>query len=244
MSSPGREGGQSWEGMLMRILSMLLLAALMATKVQAGEITGKVTLQAQTTKTPPGRRNVDDVYTSAELEVARKGGNGGTGVTQEVANVVVFLEGKGLPATPRGATMDQQSKIFRPHVLPIVSGSKVEFPNGDPIFHHVYSTAPSFEFPRYRKGNPQSKTFSIQGGKVPTVIELFCGIHSQMNAFVVVLPNRCFDTADETGTFSIPGVPPGTYTLKAWHPRTTPRLFTLGEITVGEGKLVKDIVLK
>lgn len=216
----------------------------MTTQVQAGEITGKVTLQAQTARTPPGRRNVDDVYTSAELEVARKGGNGGTGVTQEVANVVVFLEGKGLPATPRGATMNQQSKIFRPHVLPIVSGSKVEFPNSDPIFHHVYSTAPSFEFPRYRKGNPQSKTFSIQAGKVPTVIELFCGIHSQMNAFVVVLPNRCFATVDESGQYAIANVPPGTYTLKAWHPRTTPRLFTLGEVTVGEGKQVKDIVLK
>ncbi len=228
----------------MRIFSMLLLAALMTTQVQAGEITGKVTLQAQTAKTPPGRRNVDDVYTSAELEVARKGGNGSTGVTQEVANVVVFLEGKGLPATPKGATMNQQSKIFRPHVLPIVSGSKVEFPNSDPIFHHVYSTVPSFEFPRYRKGNPQTKTFSIQAGKVPTVIELFCGIHSQMNAFVVVLPNRCFATVDESGQYTIGDIPPGTYTLRAWHPRTTPRLFTLGEVTVGEGKQVKDIVLK
>ncbi len=228
----------------MRILSILLLGALVATQALAGEITGKVTLQAQTSKTPPGRRNVDDVYTSAELEVARKGGNGGTGVTQEVANVVVFLEGPGLPGKPRLASMDQKNKIFRPHVLPVVSGSKVEFPNSDKIFHHVYSTAPSFEFPRYRSGNTQSKTFSIKGGQVPTVIELFCGIHSQMNAFVVVLPNQCFATVSESGDYSIKNVPPGKYTLKAWHPRTEPKLFNLGTIEVGNERTVKDIVLK
>lgn len=226
----------------MRNLSILLLAAVLAAQVQAGEVTGTVTLQSATKKTPAARKDVRAVY--PDLDQLRSKGLGGTGVTQEVANVVVFLEGKGLPTAPRKAVMSQENKIFKPHVLPIVSGSTVEFPNDDPFFHHIFSPAPDFEFSHYRKPEVKRMQFSIQKGNVPTVIELLCGIHTQMNAFVVVLPNGCFSTTDHSGKYAIKNVPPGTYTMKAWHPRTQPRLFELGEVSVRGGELVKDIVLK
>lgn len=212
----------------------------------AGEVTGKVTFEVNTSVPQAARRNVDSGYSSAELAEARRDGNGGTGYNQEVENVVVFLEGSGLPTTPptRPATMDQKGKVFRPHVLPVVSKTKVEFPNNDRVFHHVYSNLPSFEFPRYRSGGDvKVKTFSLRQGEVPTVVELFCGIHSQMNAFIVVLPNACFSRTLD-GKYSIKNVPPGTYTLKAWHPRAEPRLITVGKVEVGADKKVVDVVWK
>ncbi|HEU6448055.1 MAG TPA: carboxypeptidase regulatory-like domain-containing protein [Verrucomicrobiae bacterium] len=126
-----------------------------------------------------------------------------------------------LPATNvmEVATMKvaQKSAIFSPHVLPIVAGTTVEWPNYDDIYHNVFSMsdAKSFDLGLY-KGNPTNKwvTFNHVGR-----VDVFCSIHANMHCIVLVLPNPYFASTDASGHYAITNVPPGKYKLKAWHER-------------------------
>ena len=79
----------------------------------AGEVTGQVTFEVNTAVPRAARRNVDSGYSSAELTEARRDGNGGTGYSQEVENVVVFLEGSGLPTTPPSRPARSRLTIYK-----------------------------------------------------------------------------------------------------------------------------------
>lgn len=226
----------------MRLLCLFLMLILPA---WAGEVTGQVTFKQETGQPHRSKGKPLSGYNEAERRAAERDRTGGAPYLSEVDNVVVFLEGPGLPTKPLSpvARMGQKGKVFTPHVLPVVTGSTVEFPNDDtPLLHHIYSNDTDLDTPRYRGPKVEKRVFSLKSGQVPTVYELFCGIHALMNAYVVVLPNRCFSPT-RSGKYQIQGVPAGTYTLKAWHPRAKPsKLLTLGKVAVGEGKTVKDIV--
>lgn len=142
----------------------------------------------------------------------------------EYRNVVIYLRSEA-PFAPAGETgarelnMAQQGETFIPHVLPIQVGSTVEFPNLDPIFHNVFSlSAPrTFDLGRYPQGESKSVTFD-QAGLVP----VFCHIHSDMSAVILVLDNPYFTVPEPDGRYLIGDVPPGSYTLVAWHERSKP----------------------
>jgi plastocyanin len=111
----------------------------------------------------------------------------------------------------------QRSATFSPHVLPVVVGTTVEWPNDDNIYHNVFSMsdAKQFDLGLY-KGNPPEKRVTFdKAGRV----DVFCSIHENMHCVVLVLQNPYFASTDENGNYKIPNVPPGTYTLKAWHER-------------------------
>ncbi len=141
----------------------------------------------------------------------------------EFQNIVVYLRSSELsmPATGDGpvAKIEQRGETFIPHVLPIVKGSTVSFPNEDPIFHNVFSLsgAKSFDLGRYPKGDTRSVTFEKSG-----IVPVFCHLHSDMSAIIVVLDNPFFAVPDQAGQYRIEGVPPGRYTLVAWHERSEP----------------------
>ncbi len=141
----------------------------------------------------------------------------------ERRNVVIYLKstpsitaarsgGKALQITQTGET-------FVPHVLPIVQGTTVDFPNQDPIFHNVFSLsdAKSFDLGRYPKGESKSVIFDQTG-----IIPVFCHLHSNMSAIVLVLDNTFFTVPDAAGRYRIEDIPAGTYTLVGWHERSEP----------------------
>jgi plastocyanin len=134
----------------------------------------------------------------------------------EESSVVVWVVNPPNKGKAPTAVMRQRDKMFVPYVLPVVAGTKVEFPNDDSIYHGVYSEsgARPFELPQYANGESRSVTFDKPG-----VVELFCHIHAHMNAFIVVLESGYFDMPNENHRFSIAGLPPGSYKVKAWHPR-------------------------
>ena len=135
-----------------------------------------------------------------------------------VAEAVVFVNAPA-PSTvsaPPRADMNQIGKTFVPAVLPIVAGTRVYFPNSDQIQHHVYSFSrtKSFELPLYRGEEAPPVLFDKPG-----VVKLGCNIHDWMSAIILVLPSPHFAMTDADGRYSIRDLPPGDYSLVAWHER-------------------------
>jgi plastocyanin len=130
----------------------------------------------------------------------------------------------------RRARMDQRNERFVPHVLAIVAGTYVDFPNGDNTYHNVFSLSKTKEFNLGRYATGKSKAVRLER---PGIVRVFCEIHSHMNAFILVFAHRYFAVTDEEGRYRIENVPPGTYIVEVWNetirgeaPRKT--------ITIGE----------
>ena len=143
---------------------------------------------------------------------------------EEIRNVVLYVESPALkpsrhqpPAEP--LQMVQQNESFLPHILPILKGSTVVFPNSDPIYHNVFSLSKtaSFDLGRYPRGASRSVRFDEPG-----VVKVFCHIHSDMSGVILVLDNPYFTTPDAEGSFQFAELPSGKYTITAWHERARP----------------------
>jgi plastocyanin len=160
-----------------------------------------------------------------------------------MTDFVVYIEGKfpdAKPPTEIKRVVTQKDATFRPHVLPVMAGTKVEWPNEDEIYHNVFSSSDSnpFDLGLYKKGQtPKPWTFANPGK-----VDVFCSIHAKMYCIVLVLDNPYFASTDSTGQYKISNVPPGTYKITSWHERM-PR--TTEEITVPPtGKIEKNFLME
>jgi plastocyanin len=169
-----------------------------------GTIRGRVEVRQSSTDSS-GRVSVADLGTSAMHAPTDR-------------RAVVYLD----PA-PRAAfdtreeprpRLDQRNETFVPHVLPIVAGTTVEFPNSDQTYHNVFSLSKTktFDLGRYAVGRSKSVRFDRPG-----IVRVFCDIHSHMSAFILVFAHRYFSLAEPDGAYRLENVPPGTYTVVAWH---------------------------
>jgi plastocyanin len=115
------------------------------------------------------------------------------------------------------AKLDQRNEAFVPHVLAIVVGTIVDFPNNDETYHNVFSLSPTkpFDLGRYATGRSKSLRFDRPG-----IVRVFCDIHSHMSAFILVFAHRHFAVTDDEGRYRLDNVPPGTYTVVAWNEST------------------------
>ena len=131
----------------------------------------------------------------------------------ERSHVVVYLEGKG-PASPVTATIEQADRTFQPDLVVVPAGSTVSFPNMDAIFHNVFSLSKpkSFDLGNYPKGQTRMVTFPNEG-----IVYVYCHLHTNMAASIMVTPNRWAARSDGQGHFEMKDVPPGKYTAVAWH---------------------------
>jgi plastocyanin len=144
---------------------------------------------------------------------------------QALANVVIYLNaapalrGVTPPIVHATAALHQRDETFVPHVLPVVVGTTVEFTNDDPLFHDVFSLSSvrAFDLQRFPQGTSRTVAFSKPG-----VVEVFCHIHADMSAYILVLGNAFFVSPDSSGHFALDGVPPGDYQLVAWYERSHP----------------------
>ena len=137
-----------------------------------------------------------------------------------VTDAVVYLE-----SLPAGASSDtltkapprlaQRSQAFDPRVVVVSVGSKVEFPNLDPIYHNVFSVSPTkrFDLGKYPRGQSRTVEFTKPG-----LVNVYCDIHSDMTAFILVVPNRAWARPGPDGRFELRKLPPGRYQLTWWHP--------------------------
>jgi plastocyanin len=136
------------------------------------------------------------------------------GANKGLANAVVSVPGaKGAPKAVK-ATVDQHGCKFVPHVVAMTPG-ELELKNSDDILHniHTYSTAN----PSINKAQPKFKKVMTEKFEKPEFIKLTCDVHSWMLGWVAVMPNPFFGVTDGSGNAKIENVPPGKYTVEAWH---------------------------
>ena len=187
------------------VIGTVTTAAPIVGAVRNGAITGLVDLQR-----PPVR-------------VARRPGVAelGTPAMQPVPErqmSVVYLEtaprGAFEQNEPTGAVMDQRNETFVPHVLAVTTGTTVDFPNSDRIYHNVFSLSKArpFDLGRYAVGRSKAVRFDRPG-----IVRVFCDIHSHMSAFILVFSHPFFSVTGADGRYRIENVPPGSYTLVAWN---------------------------
>jgi plastocyanin len=120
---------------------------------------------------------------------------------------------------PVDAVLRQKNKAFEPHLLVVTKGSTVQFPNLDPWFHNVFSmfNGKKFDLGLYEAGTTRTVHFDREG-----VSYIFCNIHPEMSAVVVVVSSPYYGASTKSGDFSIAGVPPGRYTLHVWAENSSP----------------------
>jgi plastocyanin len=201
----------------MKVLFFIMILSLTALAARAGTITGNISAQGKTNV--PDATAPDGPYASHKYKFLPKVDYAA------MHDFVVYVEGSlgtnrtistnlEEVATTRIA---QEGAIFSPHVLPVMVGTTVEWPNNDRIYHNVFSMsdAKQFDLGLY-KGNPPDKRVTFDK---PGRVDVFCSIHTSMNCIVLVLENPYFAATDGNGNYKIQNVPPGKYKLKAWHER-------------------------
>lgn len=198
--------------------STLLLVALQ--NIFAGDITG--TVHAEPKAGAESAAGAGGAYASKKYQFVPRVDY------SQMHDFVVFIEGNvgtnTAPATNVASVttsrVAQKGAQFAPHILPVLAGTTVEWPNHDDIFHNVFSIsdAKEFDLGLYKDSPPDKRVTFDKPGKV----DVYCSIHANMSCVVLVLENPYFATTDAAGKFTIKNVPPGKYQVKAWHERLPP----------------------
>lgn len=136
---------------------------------------------------------------------------------KDMSGVFVYVTGFKSEAPEIVQDIVQEEKMFYPHVLPIVVGQKVRFPNHDHIYHNVFSISPTkvFDLGQYKEDEPCKCVTFDKPGLVP----VFCNIHPEMLTYIIVLENNAYATTDKDGAFEISNVPSGKFIVNAWLPQ-------------------------
>ena len=147
------------------------------------------------------------------------------------ANVLVYLTkapSGSMDLSKTNFVMDQLNLEFRPHVLPVLVGSTVQFPNNDQVDHNIFSMSRTkkFNLGSYKPGDSKAVLF-----EKPGIVELRCDVHAEMAAYILVMNNPYFAVTDKNGNFQIPDasylqqagledladLATGKYFIKTWH---------------------------
>ena len=163
-----------------------------------------------------------------------------------LADAVVYAKSSSATThSPKPAVIDQRDKQFIPYVTAIQVGTSVMFPNKDNIRHHVYSLSPAkrFELPLYAGVPAAPVVFDKEG-----FVTLGCNIHDWMIAYVAVLATPYFEVTKTDGRAVLKDLPPGEYSVFAWHPllKTTPEKLAQHDAVgnAGAGSLLFALDLK
>jgi len=211
-----------------------------------GTITGKVKF----TGTPSRNRPMTDLmqdeecktkYTTTPTEETVV-----AGPANALANVFVYVSagvpaGQTFTAPTTPVVLDQNGCRYHPHVFGMMAGQPVEIVNSDPTGHNIKAIAkknrpfnisqPSVGMKKTLTRSSSPPTFSAP----EVMVNLECNIHGWMHAYVGVRPDPFFAVSSQDGSFTISGLPPGTYTIEAWHEKYGTQTATV-TVTAGAPK--------
>ncbi|CAN5734734.1 hypothetical protein BH11MYX2_BH11MYX2_35220 [soil metagenome] len=130
------------------------------------------------------------------------------------AEVVIYIVGpKEVGDKEDSSTIRQKGRAFVPDLIAVTAGGKVTFPNDDSILHNVFSQSEprKFDLGSFKKGDSKTKDFLKPG-----VVDVYCNIHPEMAATILVVPNRFHARTNAGGSYMLADVPPGDWTLFAF----------------------------
>jgi plastocyanin len=202
----------------MRIKTAFALCAMAALAACAGaqDVTGTILIKKKLTR-PSVTASVSVYQRGTAVKLGKDAEE--DPIAYERSRVVLYVEGTG-PATDassdRAPIVQQLDRRFMPDLVVVPVGSTVSFPNMDPIFHNIYSLSKpkTFDLGSYDKGETRKVMFPKPG-----IVDVYCHLHPNMAATIVVTPNRWYARPDRSGQFRIPNLPPGQYTVVAWRCR-------------------------
>jgi plastocyanin len=135
----------------------------------------------------------------------------------DVGQAVIWLATPAPAAVaPVRAEIGTADKAFSPHLLVVPVGSTISFPNHDPFNHNVFSLSEENPFDLGLYGRGEARSIKLNR---PGITRVYCNVHAQMSAIVVVRDNPWVTQPGSDGSFSLPTVPPGSYQLHVWHER-------------------------
>ncbi len=176
--------------------------------VWAGSVAGRVAVQVPEPGSPPRLGPYSRRRAVPPARVDRGGGG--------PRDVVLFLRPHGPLPRPRGGTISivQRDRTILPYLTVVPVGTRIEFPNEDEVFHNLFSLSEParFDLGRYPPGQSRHQVFGRPG-----LVRLLCDIHSEMAASIFVVDTPWFARPDAEGRYRIDDVPPGRYTMVAWH---------------------------
>jgi plastocyanin len=221
---------EAFSFMQFKALLIICATAVLATCSSAEDITGTILIKKKLTR--PSVTAAVSVYQRGTTIKLGKDAEQDP-IAYERTRVVVYLEGAGTTTEDSAIPVPQIQQLdrrFMPDLVVVPVGSTVSFPNMDPIFHNIYSLSKpkSFDLGSYDKGETRKVTFPKPG-----IVDVYCHLHPNMAATIVVTPNRWYARPDRIGQFRIPNVPPGQYTVVAWHKSAG---FFRQTIVVGHGQ--------
>lgn len=152
------------------------------------------------------------------------------GKPTNTAEVIVYVVGFAEPAGDRVTKIAQRDRKFVPDLVAITVNERVSFPNSDPFLHNVFSQsgARKFDLGSFQQGEAKDRQFPEAG-----VVDVYCNMHPEMAATILVLPNRRHTRVGANGQFVLDGVPPGDWTVFAYTRRATKP--TSAKVTVTAG---------
>jgi plastocyanin len=231
-------------------LSVVVLAGSLQ-MAAAGDITGKITLKG----TPPPPITIDygdvcgklnpTVPTTRHYVVGKDNG---------LANVFVYiskgLEGKKFTPPTQAVVLDQIGCNYNPYVFGVMVGQPVSIKNSDTTMHNIHALPKvdgnsEFNFAEPSQGDVNDTKW-VENIKVPEVmVKLKCDVHQWMFAYAGVQADPYFAVSDPDGNFKIANVPPGNYTLTAYHLKAHgSKPGETQDITVGESPLTVNFTVE
>ena len=128
--------------------------------------------------------------------------------------IVYVKEIPGAKSEAKTVEIDQKGLAFDPHIVLITVGDTVKFHNHDKVDHNVMSPEGHYDLGAWGMGATKEQKFDKPG-----VYSQVCKLHPEMLAYVFVGQNRAAAVVDDSGNFTINGVPPGTYEVDVWNPK-------------------------
>jgi len=216
------------------ILAVLCAPAACLAGPSGGTVSGRVTLSGTAPKLKPVDLSKEPVCVKMHTYDPLFPEAVVTGYGNTLRNVVVYIssgdqENAPVPATP--ASYDQQGCHYTTHVLAFRVGQEVRISNGDPVSHNIHPLAKiNREWNKIQLPGVPPFSYSFDHEEF---IPIKCNIHPWMQGYFVVLRTSHFAVTGDDGEFTLPNLPPGHYTITAWHE-------TYGtqskEIVVGSGE--------
>ena len=192
-------------------------AATTAAVANAATVAGLVKFEGTAPKTPPMQMAADP-YCASQHQTPVANEDVVVGPAGELANAIVYV--KNAPATPtptQPAVLDQRGCQYIPHVSAVQAGQPIQIKNSDNTLHNVHAM-PKVNG-QFNEGQPvQGMVSTKKFDKIEaTPFRIKCDVHGWMNSYMAVLPSSYHSVSQANGSFSIGNLPPGNYTLVAWH---------------------------